>query len=93
MNSCDPHHNEYLAAIAALPDQTISRDTTLRVGRQVRVPRAFGNGYQYGTIAQSDRDRHLGVVWLVDTPEGRLKLLPDEIEIVQPTNGAESDLW
>ena len=80
MNATDPHHNEYLAAIAGLPEQTVSPDLTLRLGRTVRVPKAFGGGYQTGTIAQRTEDRHLGVVWLVDTPEGRLKLLPDEIE-------------
>ena len=77
-----PHENEYLAAIAAMPEHTISRDTTLRLGRQVRVPRAFGGGYQYGTIAAREEDKHLGVVWRVDTPEGRLVLLPDEIEVI-----------
>lgn len=74
-------HSEYLAAVAAMPEHTVSRDTTLRLGRTVRVPKAFGGGYQTGTIASRTEDRHLGVVWLVDTPEGRLKLLPDEIEV------------
>lgn len=81
-NETSPAENEYLAAIAGMPEHTISRDTTLRVGRKVRVPRAFGGGYQYGTVATREQDRHLGVVWLVDTPEGRLKLLPDEIEVL-----------
>ena len=80
--NADPHHAEYLAAIAGLPDQTISRDTTIRLGRRVRVPRAFGCGHQEGTIACQDRDRHLGLLWLVDTPEGRLRMLPDEIEVL-----------
>lgn len=78
----DPHENEYLAAVAAMPEHTVSRDTTIRLGRTVRVPKAFGGGYQTGTIASRTDDRHLGVVWLVDTPEGRLKLLPDEIEVL-----------
>lgn len=78
----DPHHAEYLAAVSAMPDHTISRDTTIRVGREVRVPRAFGNGVQYGTVAAREEDRHLGVIWRVDTPEGRLTLLPDEIEVI-----------
>lgn len=77
-----PHENEYLAAVAAMPEHTVSRDATLRLGRIVRVPKAFGGGYQTGTIASRTEDCHLGVVWLVDTPEGRLKLLPDEIEVV-----------
>lgn len=82
MSRCDAHHNEYLAAIGGMHEHTISRDTTLRLGRQVRVPRAFGCGYQYGTIAAREEDKHLGVVWRVDTPEGRLVMLPDEIEVI-----------
>lgn len=74
-------HNEYLAAIAALPEQTISRQQ-LGPGVAVRVPKAFGAGYQLGTIAAQDRDKHLGLIWLVDTPEGRLRLMPDEIEVM-----------
>lgn len=80
--NADPHHAEYLAAVAAMPSHTISRDNTLRLGRQVRVPRAFGCGYQLGTIAAREEDKHLGTVWRVDTPEGRLVLLPDEIEVI-----------
>lgn len=81
MNS-DAHDREYHAAASALHEQTISADPTIRLGRRVRVPRAFGGGYQTGTIAARENDRHLGVVWRVDTPEGRLVLLPDEIEVV-----------
>lgn len=78
----DPHDAEYRAAILAMPQHTISRDTALRLGRQVRVPLVYGNGVQYGTIAAREEDRHLGVVWRVDTPEGRLVMLPDEIEVI-----------
>lgn len=82
MTTCDPGHNEYLAAIAGLHEQTVSRDPTIRLGRRVRVPKAFGCGQQEGTIASQERDRHLGLLWLVDTPEGRLRMLPDEIEVL-----------
>ena len=82
MHACDPHHNEYLAAISGMPEHTVSRDTTLRLGRTVRVPKAFGCGHQLGTIAAREQDKHLGIVWRVDTPEGRLVLLPDEIEVL-----------
>lgn len=80
--STDAHDNEYLAAIAGLPDQTISPDLTLSIGRRVRVPKAFGCGHQEGTLACRERDKHLGLLWLVDTPEGRLRMLPDEIEVI-----------
>lgn len=77
----NPGDAEYLAAASALHEQTVSPDRTLRLGRKVRVPRAFAAGTQLGTIASRHEDRHLGTVWLVDTPEGRLTLLPDEIEV------------
>ena len=81
MTACDAHQNEYLAAIAGMPDHTISPDLTLRLGRQVRVPRVYGDGVQDGTIAAREQDKHLGTMWLVDTPQGRLKYLPCEIEV------------
>lgn len=84
MNAISRHPGdaEAQAAIAGLHEQTISHNLTLRLGRTVRVPKAFGGGYQIGTIAQRSEDRHLGVVWRVDTPEGRLVLLQDEIEVI-----------
>ena len=82
MHGCDAHNAEYLAAIAGMPHHTVSPDRTIRLGRRVRVPKAFGCGHQEGTIACQDRDRHLGLLWLVDTPEGRLRMLPDEIEVI-----------
>lgn len=74
-----PGDNEAAAAAACIHEQTPSG---LRIGQYVRVPKAFGAGYQLGTIAFSEQDRHHGTVWRVDTPEGRLVLLPAEIEVV-----------
>lgn len=75
----DAHNNEYLAAVAALPDQTPS-PRTFAPGQAVRVPKSFGCGYQVGVISHEEIDRHLGRVIRVDTQEGRLVLLPDEID-------------
>lgn len=77
----DAHHNEYLAAIAALPDQTPS-PRTFAPGQTVRVPRAFGCGHQVGTVFSSETDRHLGTIYLIDTQEGRLRMLPDELDLI-----------
>lgn len=44
-------------------------------GQRVRCPRAFGGGYQDGTVFGPDRD-----AWLVDTAEGRLLLYAEELE-------------
>lgn len=77
----DPHENEYLAAVAALPDQTLSR-RSFSPGQTVLCPRAFGCGRQVGTVHSTETDRHLGHVYLVDTQEGRLRMLPDELELI-----------
>ena len=76
----DPHHAEYLAAVAALPDQTISR-RAFAAGQAVLCPRSFGCGHQAGTVYGPDEDRHLGRMYLVDTQEGRLRFLPDELQV------------
>ena len=70
-------HNEYLAAIAAMPEQTAS--PAIQFGMRVTVPRVYGDGVQSGTVAKLEHDRHLGPMWLIDTPQGRLKYLPSEI--------------
>lgn len=70
----DPHYREAAAAEAAMADfyGTAWRP---KPGERVRCPRAFGGGYQEGTVCGSNRDG-----WLVDTPEGRLQLLTEELE-------------
>lgn len=73
-----PGDAEAAAAIAALGPQRIE------IGQRVWVPKAFGNGHQAGTVSASEDDRHLGRVWLVDTPEGRLLMLPAEITVLGP---------
>lgn len=46
-----------------------------KTGDRVRVPRAFGGGYQPGTVYGPDEGGYL-----VDTAEGRLFLYLEEIE-------------
>lgn len=79
MNS-SPHDNEYAAAVAAMPEHTAS--PSIQFGMRVRVPRVYGDGEQEGTVAKLEQDRHLGPMWLVDTPQGRLKYLPGEIAAI-----------
>lgn len=75
-----PGDAEAAAAVAHIHEQTPSR---LHVGTHVRCPRAFGCGHQVGTIHSTEQDRHLGLVYLVDTQEGRLRMLPDECEVIR----------
>ena len=79
--SFDPHNAEYLAAVAALPGQTISH-RVFAAGQTVRCPKAFANGYQVGTVVDRVTDRHWGECYRVDTPEGRLLCLTDELEVI-----------
>ena len=76
-----PGDAEAHAAIAALHEQTPS-GWPFSVGMAVRCPKAFGNGCQTGTVVNRELDRRIGTVYLVDTPEGRLRLLPDELEVL-----------
>jgi hypothetical protein len=66
-----PGDAEAAGAIAALADL---HGWSPRPGDAVRVPRAFGGGYQDGTVATADRGG-----WLVDTPEGRLLMYREEL--------------
>lgn len=79
MTNTMPGDAEAAAAVTHIHEQTPSG---FRQGQYVRVPKAFGSGYQLGTICARETDKHLGTVWRVDTPEGRLVLLPAEIEVV-----------
>jgi hypothetical protein len=70
----DPHHAEYAGAIAGMAETYGSRSVP-RPGDRVRCPRAFGGGYQEGTVFGPERNG-----WLVDTPEGRLAFFNEELE-------------
>lgn len=75
-----PGDAEAAGAIAALADL---HGWSPRPGDAVRVPRAFGGGYQDGVVfgrdpnVNSHRSRD---IWLIDTPEGRLTLYLEELE-------------
>jgi len=77
-----PGDAEANAAISYLHEQTPS-GWPFSVGMTVRCPKAFGGGFQTGTIVAREIDRRLGTTYRVDTPEGRLVLLPDELEVVR----------
>jgi hypothetical protein len=74
MLSSDPHYREAAGAIAGMTE-TYGPRWVPRPGDRVRCPRAFGGGYQEGTVFGPERNG-----WLVDTPEGRLALFTDELE-------------
>lgn len=76
-----PGDAEAAAAIAGLHEQTVT-PRRWQPGDVVRCPKAFGNGEQIGTVHAPEQDRRVGTIYLVDTPEGRLRLLPDELELV-----------
>ena len=75
MQTTDPHHREAAAAEAAMAEfyGRVWRPTP---GQQVRVPKAFGGGYQDGTVHCCEPTG----TWLVDTAEGRLRLYTEELE-------------
>ena len=73
MQTTDPHYREAAAAEAAMAE-TYGRWTP-QPGDRVRCPRAFGGGYQDGTLVCRERNG-----WLVDTAEGRLALFTEELE-------------
>jgi hypothetical protein len=72
-----PGDAEAAAAIAAMGEIYVSgwRPET---GDMVRVPRPFYGSHYIGRVAESVGER-----WLVDTPDGRLEYLLDEIERVR----------
>ena len=81
MNDTMPGDAEAAAAAANLHEQTIS-PCRFAPGQHVRVPKAFGCGHQVGTVHSQEHDRHVGLCYLVDTQEGRLRMLPDELEAI-----------
>jgi hypothetical protein len=70
----DPHYREAAAAEAAITE-FYGSVWKPKPGERVRCPKAFGGGYQEGTVYGSNRDG-----WLIDTPEGRLQLFTEELE-------------
>jgi hypothetical protein len=75
----DPHNREAAAASAAMAE-TYGSVYRPKPGDRVRCPRAFGGGYQDGTVHGPD-----GGTYLVDTAEGRLRMYLEELEpIVEP---------
>jgi hypothetical protein len=82
MQTSDPHYREAAGAIAGMTE-TYGPRWVPRPGDRVRCPRAFGGGYQDGTVYGLDgnvnRVGHRDI-YLVDTPEGRLALFTDELE-------------
>jgi hypothetical protein len=73
----DPHYREGCAAQAAMAD-FYGSVWKPKPGDRVRCPKAFGGGYQDGTVFGAERDG-----WLVDTAEGRLHLYTEELERVR----------
>ena len=76
----DAHAREAAAAQAAMAEfyGSVWRP---KPGDRVRCPRAFGGGYQDGTVFGCEPSG----TWLVDTAEGRLRLFTEELErIVEP---------
>ena len=74
MQTSDPHYREAAAAQAAMAE-FYGSVWKPKPGERVRVPRAFGGGYQPGTVHGPDEGGYL-----VDTAEGRLFLYLEEIE-------------
>lgn len=71
-----PGDAEAAAAEAAIAE-FYGRVWKPKPGDRVRCPRAFGGGFQEGTVYGPE-----GNGWLVDTPEGRLALFTEELERV-----------
>jgi hypothetical protein len=77
--STDPHHREAAAAEAAMSEMYGSVWKP-KPGDRVRCPRAFGGGYQEGTVHGPEDG-----AYLVNTPEGRLLMYREELDrIVEP---------
>jgi hypothetical protein len=70
----DPHHREAAAAQAAMAE-FYGQVWKPKPGDRVRCPRAFGGGYQDGTVHGPEHG-----AYLVDTAEGRLLLYLEELE-------------
>jgi hypothetical protein len=73
----NPHYREAAAASAAMAE-FYGSVWTPQPGDRVRCPRAFGGGYQAGTVHGPERDG-----WLVDTAEGRLLMYLEELERIR----------
>lgn len=73
----NPHYREAAAAEAAIAE-FYGRVWTPQPGDRVRCPKAFGGGYQPGTVHSCEPQG----TWLVDTDEGRLRLFTEELERV-----------
>jgi hypothetical protein len=73
----DPHYAEAAAASAAMAEfyGSVWKPKT---GDHVRCPRAFGGGYQTGTVHGPEDG-----AYLVDTAEGRLLLYLEELERIR----------
>ena len=74
MQTSNPHYREAAAAEAAIAE-FYGSVWKPKPGDRVRCPRAFGGGYQDGTVYGPDDGGYL-----VDTPEGRLHLFTEELE-------------
>jgi hypothetical protein len=72
-----PGDAEAVAAIAAMNEIYIS-GWRPEPGDMVRVPRPFYGTSYIGRVAENVGER-----WLIDTPDGRLEFLLDEIERVR----------
>jgi hypothetical protein len=72
----DPHANEAAAAEAAIAE-FYGQVWRPKRGDRVRCPRAFGGGYQEGTVHGPEDG-----AYLIDTAEGRLLLYLEELERV-----------
>jgi hypothetical protein len=72
-----PGDAEAAAAIAAMGEIYIS-GWRPEPGDMVRVPRPFYGTHYIGRVAENVGER-----WLVDTPDGRLEFLLDEIDRVR----------
>jgi hypothetical protein len=73
----DPHYAEAAAASAAMAE-FYGSVWKPKPGDRVRCPRAFGGGYQDGTVHGPEDG-----AYLVDTAEGRLLLYLEELERIR----------
>ena len=72
----DPHYREAAAAEAAMTE-IYGQAWRPKPGDRVRCPKAFGGGYQAGTVHGPEDG-----AYLVDTAEGRLLMYLEELELV-----------
>jgi hypothetical protein len=80
----DPHYAEAAAASAAMAE-SYGSVWKPKPGDRVRCPKAFGGGYQPGTVhGEQLSPNGLGTgAYLVDTGEGRLLLYLEELERIR----------